>query len=323
MRTVINELSKLEIDVKWLGTSRSKFLRVMRLTRLVFLGPKRADEVDFVYTPHVIPRLYKAPHILRIHDIFPLTNPTWFRFSSTVFFKISLLTHKKSFYLFDSQSSKTNFEKYFGDYNSKNSGVMYCKVRSFPENDYCKICRACKMHTDDKFQEYGLAVGTIEPRKNYDFLLNFWNFESNGPDRKLPLFIVGDEGWKTSRLVKRLKKNNSHVIWLEKICDSSLRRLYQGAEIFVSTSRAEGYNLPVEEALSFGIPVVISSVETHREIYGNRATFFDLNSESSFRFAVKHSLVNSKNHQIQTGNLHMPLIEQIGMSDAVERVLQL
>lgn len=323
MRTIISELSKLEIDVKWLGTSRSRFLRVMSLIRLVFLGPKKADEVNFIYTPHVIPRLYKAPHILRVHDIFPLTNPTWFRFTSTIFFKLSILTHKKSFYLFDSQSSKNSYEKYFGDVKSKNSGVMYCKIRTFPENEYCDACRACKMHTDGKFKDYGLAVGTIEPRKNYDFLLSAWKSEIDGLNAKLPLLIVGEKGWKTSVLVKKLKKSNADVVWLEKICDSSLRRLYLGAKIFVSASRAEGFNLPVEEALFFGIPVVISSIDTHREIYGNRATFFDLNSKISFGLAIKSSLMNSKNHKNQIGNLHTSLDEQMNMSDAVKKVLQL
>jgi glycosyltransferase involved in cell wall biosynthesis len=290
MRMVFEDLKHLEIEYTLTNPKKNRFSAVYNVLRTLLLGPKRTPKIDFAYAPQVMPKLYKVPHLVRVHDIFPLTNPEWFRLKSRIYFILAMKTQMRSFFLFDSMTSKNEFVKYFGELTLNNHAVMYCKTRELSKGNFCKSCSGCVQLDILKKEHYGLAVGTIEPRKNYEYLLENWASLLQGREEKLKLYIVGSKGWKTLSVTRRLGAGVKNVVWLEKVCDSSLHELYANAALFVSASKAEGFNLPVREALSFGIPVVLSDIDVHRELYSNEALFFKLNSIHSLNEALKKAL---------------------------------
>ena len=111
-------------------------------------------------------------------------------------------------------------------------------------------------------KRYILAVGTIEPRKNYDRLLDV--FDAIGQDTEnLSLVIVGRRGWKSRELIQRIHTHpwrGTRLFWLEGIDDQVLARLYRGATLCVIPSLYEGYGLPVSESLAYGC-ITLSSKE--------------------------------------------------------------
>lgn len=294
MRLVVSDLQNLGVSLIYTESDGSKKARLLNLLKSLFFSRARELDVDFAYSSHVLPRLYDVPHIVRIHDIFPVTNPSWFKLSSRLYFKLSMKSHRQSYFLFDSNTTKEEFVEYFGQISPNRYSIMYCKIRNLNPNELCGHCNACNLDCDVKMNQFALAVGTIEPRKNYKFLLDNWSDCFVGTEGVLPLYIVGAPGWKSARTIKRLKDKNKNkdrdVIWLEKICDSSLSHFYSAAKIFVSASKAEGFNLPVKEALSYGTPVILSDISVHRELYNSQSNFFQLDSVDSFRKAVKESL---------------------------------
>jgi glycosyltransferase involved in cell wall biosynthesis len=179
------------------------------------------------------------------------------------------------------------------------------------------------MSHEIKSQNFALAVGTIEPRKNYDLFLDSWNFRIKEQEKHLPLFIVGEKGWKVNRLIKRLVNNKKGVTWMGKVCDSSLHLLYSKANIFVSASKAEGFNLPVEEAISYGVPTIISRTDVHQELYSGRATFFEINSQESFCLAVNKALDAPKGEQTRVESSWEGIVEQATLSQAISKVIRL
>lgn len=290
MRMVFADLKNLEIEYTLTNPSRSRFDAVYNILRVLLVGPKRIPDIDFAYAPQVMPKIYKVPHLVRVHDIFPLTNPEWFKLKSRIYFILSMKTQMKSYFLFDSVTSKNEFVKYFGELDQTNYAVMYCKTRELRNDNFCETCSGCIQVNSLKKTGYALAVGTIEPRKNYAYLLENWASLLQNREEKLKLYIVGSKGWKTSTVIRKLRAGVKNVVWLEKVCDSSLYELYANAAIFISASKAEGFNLPVREALSFGIPVVLSEIDVHRELYADEAIFFKLNSPHSLDEALNKAL---------------------------------
>jgi glycosyltransferase involved in cell wall biosynthesis len=115
---------------------------------------------------------------------------------------------------------------------------------------------------------YLLTVGTLEPRKGLDVLLAALT-EPDAPD--LPLVIVGQPGWggvDPRTLAVRAGLGQERVRVLGRISDADLAVVLRGATALVAPSLAEGFGLPVLEAMAAGVPVVHSDAPALVEVAG-------------------------------------------------------
>ena len=118
---------------------------------------------------------------------------------------------------------------------------------------------------------YLLAVGTIEPRKNFSGLIRAYHLLSQRR-RSLPdLLLAGRLGWlygETLELPEKLGVAD-RVKFLQYVSEDTLATLYRDASGFVYPSFYEGFGLPVIEAMKASVPVVTSSGGALAEIGGN------------------------------------------------------
>ena len=128
-----------------------------------------------------------------------------------------------------------------------------------------------------------LAVGTLSPRKNVSLLLDaFDQLPAHAADTKL--VIVGGEGWDAEELVERIRSHQElgrRLFWFDDLHDGELDFCYRHATAMVTASNAEGFNLPIVEALSRTCPVIASDVPVHREVGGEWTCFFPANDSRS------------------------------------------
>lgn len=123
---------------------------------------------------------------------------------------------------------------------------------------------------------YLLAVGTIEPRKDHDTILR--GFESawqRGLD--VALVIVGKTGWNVEALVSRLENHveaGRRLFWIQHANDGDLQMLITRTAALIQASKSEGFGLPIVEAGSQGVPLLLSDLAVFREIAGDQATYF-------------------------------------------------
>lgn len=115
-------------------------------------------------------------------------------------------------------------------------------------------------------REYLLAVGTLEPRKGLDVLLQAYRILIGEGADPPPLVLAGPPGWGESLDLQGI--NHNRVIFTGYLTDRSLRQVLGGANALVFPSRYEGFGLPPLEALASGVPVVASDLPAVREVVG-------------------------------------------------------
>jgi glycosyltransferase involved in cell wall biosynthesis len=117
---------------------------------------------------------------------------------------------------------------------------------------------------------YFVVCGTIEPRKNHLMLLHVWRELVRRDGASAPkLVIVGTRGWKFEPVVDLLERSSGlaeHVVEVAGLSTPAMKHLLDGARALLMPSFAEGYGLPVREALAAGIPVIASDIPAFRSI---------------------------------------------------------
>ena len=117
---------------------------------------------------------------------------------------------------------------------------------------------------------YFVLVGTIEPRKNHIILLHIWRrlAERYGADAAR-LVLVGRRGWENENIVDLLERSPSVMALVSErsdMSDTGMYELLRGSRAVLFPSFAEGYGLPLAEALALGVPALCADIPALREV---------------------------------------------------------
>ena len=136
---------------------------------------------------------------------------------------------------------------------------------------------------------YFITVGTIEGRKNHALLLDIWRQLVAEIGRESPmLVIVGQRGWKAEAAEALLESPGlaQHVRELGTCGDAELGGLLKGARALLMPSFAEGFGLPVIEALDGGTPVIAADLPVYREVVGDIPLYLDQDDVEGWKSAI-------------------------------------
>jgi glycosyltransferase involved in cell wall biosynthesis len=151
-------------------------------------------------------------------------------------------------------------------------------------------------------QKYGLgerpfilSVGTIQPRKNYQRLIQA--FATLDPT--LALVIIGSKGWKYEAVFSEVAKRglDQRVHFLGFVADADLPALYSTASLFVYPSLYEGFGLPALEAMACGTPVVASNQSALPEVIGEAGLLVDPGDIEALAAAMARLLTDTSLRQ--------------------------
>lgn len=120
---------------------------------------------------------------------------------------------------------------------------------------------------------YILAVGTVQPRKNYVRLVKALKQIHSLGYSDVCLVIAGGRGWLNQELLETLEveRMTDHVILTGFVVDEDLPALYSGAVCSAFISLYEGFGLPVLESMACETPVVASNISSIPEVAGTAA----------------------------------------------------
>ncbi|MEM9773274.1 MAG: glycosyltransferase family 1 protein, partial [Chloroflexota bacterium] len=153
-----------------------------------------------------------------------------------------------------------------------------------------------------------LAVGTLEPRKNYGLLVDAYTILKNAYGVDVPLVIVGRKGWLYDELMAQIQNSGltDHIIHLEGIFDEKLAHLYHAAGVLVTPSHYEGFGLPGLEALNCGCPIILSDRGSLPEIAGDAGKQLPPDDPAAWAEAIAQVLQDSavREEMISAGYAH-------------------
>ena len=141
-------------------------------------------------------------------------------------------------------------------------------------------------------QGYTLSVGTIEPRKNLERLIEAYKTLPKTLRNDIPLVLVGFEGWNSEAIHQKIQEGQKEgwLLYLSYVTEEDLPAIYAGAKVFICASLYEGFGLPVLEAMASGAPVITSGAASLKEVAGDAARFIDPYDLESIRSNI-HELL--------------------------------
>ena len=226
----------------------------------------RRYKIDLYYSPvpcipYLLPKNVKT--LIVIHDVVNI------EYSQTTTLRNKIANYlllKRSINIADYLWANSNYtankvKQYFPKRKQKNIYVgcsidtSIYKKRKIIEDEFVKLQN--KWHIPN---QYYLFVGSLEPRKNLEYLL-----QEIVPQvyctYKIPLIVVGARGWKDSKIFKIINTTSypkESVIFTGFISNGELSILYNRAQFFISTSLNEGFGMPQLESLYCGCPIITS-----------------------------------------------------------------
>jgi glycosyltransferase involved in cell wall biosynthesis len=125
---------------------------------------------------------------------------------------------------------------------------------------------------------YILFIGTIEPRKNLESLINAYALLSPEIQKSYSLVLAGGKGWKDEQIISEANRRRSeglNIIMTGYVTDDEKAALYNNAACFTLPSHYEGFGMPILEAMQYNIPTVLSDIEVFHEVAGQAAIYFN------------------------------------------------
>lgn len=193
-----------------------------------------------------------------------------------------------------SQFSKNEIMKYMNVPGEK-IAVMPCGVdMELYRPDYSPEDVQAVMDKHGISGEYFLYLGTLEPRKNIDRLIEAYDLLRKRMKTVPKLVIAGRRGWHYDTLFTKVHSLglNDEVIFTGYVDEADSPVLMKGALAFVFPSIYEGFGMPPLEAMACGTPVITSNAASIPEVAGDAAVLTDPFSVESIKEAMEQMLMN-------------------------------
>lgn len=233
---------------------------------------------DLYHEPNILPLPFYGPTIITVHDLswirYPHAHPPERVRAMNKYFEPAL--RRASLILTDSEFVKTELIDVFGIKPARISPVLLGVDTLFHPRS-CEETRAVLQAHGLVHDQYLLAVGTLEPRKNLAVALHAFMLLPPRLRKQFPLVLVGMKGWNTSALERQLAPLlvTGEVRQLGYLPRNDLATVIAGAVTLIYPSIYEGFGLPPLEAMACGVPVITSNVSSIPEVVGDTGLMVD------------------------------------------------
>lgn len=273
-----------------------------------FILPKKIyrkyPEALIHYPDTMAPIFSRNKIVITVHDISFKAMSNIFTKKSRIWKKLitKLSLVKANMIIVDTKFTQNEIIRYYPYINKSKIKVIYCGFNNFSNENinYSNIRKSILKY--DKLP-YILTVSTISPRKNIDNLISAFNLIKNEITHQL--IIAGKKGWMYDNIINLVEKLNlnDRVFFTDQINDDELKFLYKNAKFFIYPSIYEGFGLPPLEAMSYGIPTIVSNRTSIPEVCFDAAEYFD---------PYNYKDIGSKILQLISNNNKINIIKQKG-----------
>jgi len=241
----------------------------------------------------IAPLRGETPAVSVVHDVTPWTHPEWHADRTLVGFMPlwERTLERAARLLCVSQATAVDLERLYPEARPRIRVVWNGVDPEFrPMPDAAAQARARNRYAQGR--RFLLYLGTLEPRKNVATLVTacerLWSADPGRPD----LVLAGGMGWKTAPLERQIARSSFRGrIHLPGYASRAMAlELYRSAEAFVYPSFAEGFGLPVVEAMACALPVVASDAAALTEVGGDAALYAPASDAGALASQIERAL---------------------------------
>lgn len=236
--------------------------------RLLLGWPRamRSDSLDYLITQYHGPPYGRSRQIVVVHDVLFETHPDLF--SPLMRARLQMLVRRSvrgaPLVVTVSEYSRQALRQVYGLSDER---IVVARNGFTPLPD----ARPGDLARFRALRPYVLMVGRLEARKNVELALAATASMRRSGTR---LVLVGSPDKGSAGLMDKARRAEG-VVHLSGLTDQELAAAYGSAGVLAFPSEAEGFGLPVLEALASRVPVVASSATAIPEVAGPFATYFD------------------------------------------------
>jgi glycosyltransferase involved in cell wall biosynthesis len=242
--------------------------------------------VHFSYPMPLNARAFPCPTVVTLHDLYPYEIPMNFGFPKFLFNRAVLrqCLHAADAIACVSEATRMRMKQYLPASVWKKSVRIHNCVE--PESS----CAAYSPIPCWNGEPFLLCVAQHRRNKNIPAMIRAFDrlLRSEWIDAKSRLVVIGIRGPETSRIHRLVRESNlgTSVHFLEGLSESGLQWCYRNCAALVAPSLAEGFGLPVAEALLAGCRIVCSDIAAHREIGDTTCRFVPLHEHGAQALAA-------------------------------------
>lgn len=261
----------------------------------------RASARVFIGSLAVIPRRCPVPSVAVVHDLTPRTHPTRHTLANRFCFNAYLESSV------DDADAVVTVSRATAEALAEVHPSVCAKlvvIRNGVDDTFAPRPDDEAGAVRDRFsggRPYLLHLGTIEPRKGIDRLIRAWERLPSLIDDPPDLVLAGAAGWGTRPILEHLDASplREHLHRTGYVSDDDARKLVAHAEAVVVASEAEGFSLPLAEAICSGTAAVASDLPVLRETGGDAALYVDTDDAGAFAHTVARALQPEVAHRLR------------------------
>lgn len=278
--------------------------RMWYRARLPISVQRFTGKLDLFHSPDFVlpPVSGNIPTLLTVHDLsfvhFPEVYPEVLvnYLNKVVPWSVGRATH----ILADSEATKQDLMAVW-QVPSEKISVLYSGVSEvFEKVENAGRITAVRHKYNLSESPYLLSVGTVQPRKNYQMLIQAFAPVAD----KFPhnLYIAGGKGWLYDEMMAEIEKQGltDRVRFIGFVDDADLPTLYSAADLYLFPSIYEGFGLPMLEAMACGVPVIASNVSSLPEVGEGTAVLLPPHDPAKWTRKINELLADSEQKKQMT-----------------------
>jgi glycosyltransferase involved in cell wall biosynthesis len=224
-----------------------------------------------------------CPSVITIHDLAIYRNAGWFpaRQPLSTRYVVPRSVLRADVVVAVSENTAEDIVDIFGIPRSRVEVVRHGVAASFAPmgaEDLAVARERLKLP-----ERFILFVGTIEPRKNLETLLEAWAMMRDRPD----LVVVGAWGWRYESIRERMSRMGPGLRHIEGLDPSDLPAVYNLARALAHPAWYEGFGLPPLEAMACGTPVLVSDRASLPEVVDGAGMVVKADDPNAWRAALE------------------------------------
>jgi glycosyltransferase involved in cell wall biosynthesis len=263
----------------------TRVIRLARLwTHLRLAAELRRRPPDVFFTPaHVIPISYYGPSVATVHDLGYLAFPEAHTRRQLAYLRWSTAhnARRSRLVLADSAATRADLSTHYGIDPGKirviypGADPLLAPVKEGPE--LAQVRERYGLH-----KPYLLAIGTIQPRKNLERLVEAFAASGITATAGAQLVLAGMSGWRSGPILETVERNQRRlpggqpaIILPGYVAVEDKAALISGAQALLFPSLYEGFGFPILEGNACGTPVLAADTSSLPEIAGQAALLVD------------------------------------------------